>query len=41
MYRSNYENDFMFDWVLKKSGKQIGPESFPAGTAVGAGATKQ
>jgi len=23
MYRSNYENDFMYDWVLKKNGKQV------------------
>jgi len=24
MHRSNFENDFIYDWVLKKSGKQVG-----------------
>jgi len=23
MYRMNYENDFMYDWVLKKNGKPV------------------
>jgi len=23
MYRNNYENDFMYDWILKKNGKTV------------------
>ena len=23
MYKNNYENDYMYDWVLKKNGKPI------------------